>query len=458
MLVSKINFQYTKHINHVKNITFRGEYDERVERLEDNSSIFSSDYWNAESIVERNMRDEINNLERQIARKEAELQSREQAARSATSYHSSSLSSKRSQLSNIKSQINYNNGTVISSLQRTLSQLGSQESSLKSANDSARSMIMNQNSTMNKIKDETKDILSANAIYEKELRNKTMQKKKMLEVEYDKKIDNLKVSINNSIIKPDPILQEINTPKPNGFGKIAGFVEVKKMLNELLGKYIVLEKHGKTVDVPDAVLLYGPDTNNNKEFANILASQYEIPAIQIETIGTDVERFNQLKEASIKAKTNFEQGNVRTLIIVNDFDKFINSERLTSSLKSYLDDLSKDYHATLIAVSSTPEKLNDILLRSGRFGAKIAIPAICKKDIFSCFIKYLPIDVVDSFNIDMLVQKLEETRNGGAYTVKQIKDFIASLVGSKRLQNVLPKIKQETLQMFKKQIEYMKHI
>lgn len=114
--------------------------------------------------------------------------------------------------------------------------------------------------------------------------------------------------------------------------------------------------------------------------------------------------------------------------------------------------------ATLIAVTSTPEKLNDILIRSGRFGAKIPIPAICKKDIFSCFIKYLPIDIVDSFNIDMLVQKLEETKNGGAYTVKQIKDFIASLVSSKQLKNVSPEIKQDTLQMLKKQIEYMKHI
>ena len=72
-------------------VSFKGKYDDRVSRMEDRNSIFSSAYWNAEEIVERQMRSEISDLERQIAKKEAELQSREQAERSAKSYHSSSL-------------------------------------------------------------------------------------------------------------------------------------------------------------------------------------------------------------------------------------------------------------------------------------------------------------------------------------------------------------------------------
>lgn len=458
MLISKISFQNTKYLNYTKNLTFRGEYDNRVRSFKDSCSIFDSDYWNAENIIERNMREEVRDLERQIARKEAELQSREQAERSATSYHSSSLSSKRSRLSGIKRQTNYNNGTVISSLQRTLSQLGSQESSLKSANASARGMIMEQDSTINKIKEETKKILSTNTTYENELRDSATQKLKVLESEYDKKINDVKSGINNSIIKPDSILQEINTPKPNGFGKIAGFTNVKRILASTIGKYIVLEKKGKSVDVPNAILLYGPDINNNKEFANVLANQYGIQSIQIDSVGTDVDRFNQLKEASTRAKTNFEQGKGRTLIVIHDFDEFVNSKRLIGPLKSYFDSISKDYHATVIATTSVPDKIDDILLRSGRFGAKIAIPAVSKTDIFSCIIKYLPVDFVDSFNIDTLVQKLEETKNGGAYTVKQIKDFINSLIETKQFKNMFPEIKQETLQIFKKQIEYMKHI
>lgn len=142
----------------------------------------------------------------------------------------------------------------------------------------------------------------------------------------------------------------------------------------------------------------------------------------------------------------------------NDFDEFVNSKRLIGPLKSYFDSISKDYHATVIATTSVPDKIDDILLRSGRFGAKIAIPAVSKTDIFSCIIKYLPVDFVDSFNIDTLVQKLEETKNGGAYTVKQIKDFINSLIETKQFKNMFPEIKQETLQIFKKQIEYIKHI
>ena len=458
MLITKINFQNTKQVNHTNKPNFRGEYDDRVRRFKDSSSILSSDYWNAENIIERNMRDEVGELERQIARKEAELQNREQAERSSASYHSSSLSSKRSQLSYIKSQTNYNNRTVISGIQRTLSQLGSQECNLKSANASAKGMIREQYSTINKIKDETEEILSTNTTYESELRDNTLQKIKLIGNEYEKKINDVKIGINNSIVKPDSILQEINTPKPNGFGKIAGFTNVKKILADTIGKYIVLEKNGKAIDVPNAILLYGPDINNNKEFANVLASQYEIPAVQIDATGTAVERFNQLKEARLKAKTNFDQGKVRTLIIINNFDDFVNSKQLIAPLKSYFDSISKDYHATVIATTSSPEKLDNILLCSSRFGAKIAIPVISKTDIFSCIIKYLPINLVDSFNIDTLVQKLEETKKDGAYTVKQIKDFINSLTKTKQFKNMLPEINQEALQIFKKQIEYMKYL
>ena len=223
MLINKIKFQYPKHLSYTKQLSFKGEYDDRVSRMEDRNSIFSSAYWNAEEIVERQMRSEISDLERQIAKKEAELQSREQAERIARSNHSSSLSSLRSRLSNIRSQINYNNRTVISDLQRTLSQLGSQGNSLRSLNNSAKNAIDEQKTIIDKIKNEIKNLLSQNEMHQKQLRDDMAEKVKVIDTAYNEKLEGTKDTINNSIIKPNPMIREINMPKAHGFGSIAGF-------------------------------------------------------------------------------------------------------------------------------------------------------------------------------------------------------------------------------------------
>lgn len=255
------------------------------------------------------------------------------------------------------------------------------------------------------------------------------------------------------------MIREINMPKAHGFGSIAGFAEVKKDLTNGIGKYLVLEKNGKEIDVPNGILLYGPDTYNNQEFAQILANQFGVSATQISTEGTEVERFNRLKDASIKAKENFEQGNGRTLVIINDLEKFVpKNSRLVGPLKSYLDTISKDYHATVIATTTTPEALDDILLRSGRLGGKIGIPAMSKADILSNIKKYINIELIDDIDIDALAQSLEKNRNGGAYSVKQLKEYIISLTKVEKFKDLIPEIKPEVMQTFKRQIEYVKHL
>ena len=456
MLINKINFQNT--VYYKKQISFKGEYDDRVRRMEDRNSIFSSAYWKAEQIVENQMRSEIRDLERQIARKEAELESREQAERSANNYHSSSLSSKRSQLSNIKSQISYNK-SIISDYHRTLSQLGSQKSSLQSANYSAQTAIDEQKKTIENLKTETENLLLQNEEYQKQLKKDFSEKIKVIESEYQAKEETVKNNINSSIIKPDSINKEINTPKSNGFARIAGFAGVKADLINKFGRLIVLEKNNKTINIPNAILLYGPDIDNNKEFANILSSQFSVRSIQISTEGSEIERFNRLKEASAKAKAGFENGQGRTLIVINDFEKFAPKDsRILGPLKSYLDTASEDFHATIIATTTIPEMLDDILLRSGRFGVKFAIPAMDNTDMLSCIHKYINLDFIDSIDINKLIQKLDSDRNNGAYSVKQLKNFIKSLTSTDTLATLVPDIKSDAIKVFKQQMEYVKHI
>ena len=456
MLINKINFQSTTY--NKKYISFKGEYDDRVRRMEDRNSIFSSAFWKAGQIVENQMRGEILDLERQIAQKEAELEYRKQAERSANNYHSSSLSAKRSQLSNIKNQISYAK-SIISDCQRTLSQLGAQKSSLRSVNYSAQTAIQEQKKIIENLKTENENLLLQNKEYQKQLKKDFSEKIKVIKAEYQAKEEAVKNNINSSIIQPDSISKEINIPKSNGFGRIAGFAGVKADLINKLGRLVVLEKNNKTINIPNAILLYGPDIDNNKEFANILASQFGVRSIQISTEGSEIERFNRLKDASANAKAAFENGQGRTLIVINDFEKFAPKDsRMIGPLKSYLDTASKDFHATVVATTVIPEILDDILLRSGRFGAKIAIPAMDKNDMLSCIHKYINLDFIDSIDINKLIQKLDSDRNNGAYSVKQLKNFIKSLTNTDTLATLVPDIKSDAIKMFKQQMEYVKHI
>ena len=102
--------------------------------------------------------------------------------------------------------------------------------------------------------------------------------------------------------------------------------------------------------------------------------------------------------------------------------------------------------------------LDDILLRSGRLGGKIGIPAMSKADILSNIKKYINIELIDDIDIDALAQSLEKNRNGGAYSVKQLKEYIISLTKVEKFKDLIPEIKPEVMQTFKRQIEYVKHL
>lgn len=438
--------------------SFKGYYD-RVKKLENDSSIFSSTYWNAEEIVARNMRSEINDLEKQISQKEAELRCRESVERDAKINHASILSSKRSQLSNIKRQISYNKSSALSDINRTLSQLGNQASQLSSANSCARNAISQQEANMTSLKNEIEDLKTKNREFQTSLKEDAEKRIKSISETYDKKLADIADCINESIRKPDDIIQDIVTPKPNGFGKISGFSNVKKAIIKAIGKTLAYEQKGKTVDVPNGILLFGPDTKNNEIFASIIPQQFDTNSIFITSDGDDVERFNRFKEATATAKNNFEKGQGRTLIIINDFDKFVpQGSRLIGPLKSLLDSLSKNAHATVIATTEFPELIDNILLRSGRFESKIEVPPMVECDILAVIKRYLPLELLDKVNLTSLMQLLDESQNAGAYSVERLVNFIKSLKNPENIRDLTTDIAPERIQMFKRQLEYIKHI
>ena len=127
-------------------------------------------------------------------------------------------------------------------------------------------------------------------------------------------------------------------------------------------------------------------------------------------------------------------------------------------LKSLLDNVSKDSHATIIATTDTPELLDDILLRSGRFESKIAIPAMAENDILSIIKRYLPLELVDSINLTSLTELIEKAKNGGAYSVNMLKSYIKSFKTPEQIKDLIADIKPEQIQKFRQQMEYIKHI
>lgn len=81
-----------------------------------------------------------------------------------------------------------------------------------------------------------------------------------------------------------------------------------------------------------------------------------------------------------------------------------------------------------------------------------------KADILSNIKKYINIELIDDIDIDALAQSLEKNRNGGAYSVKQLKEYIISLTKVEKFKDLIPEIKPEVMQTFKRQIEYVKHL
>lgn len=448
MHVNKINLIHNNSINP----TFKGEFEDRVQNQR--SSYNAVTWWlygkdEAEESVRKMMRNEIDDLERDVVRKQVERDSLSRSLQDLKSYHNSMLSNKRSRISTLESQKSGNNSTI-RSLERTLSDLGSTLSSLKSSNEGYRSTISQQDLTKQELFKKNQEILDSQNMHKDKVQKDLDKKLKSIQLSQKEKLEELAQQLENSIKTPNKMKREMNCPVPEGFGAIAGYKEEKEQIKTIYGQAVVLERYGKVADVPNGILLYGPDSDFNNNFAYRISKQYNVNFIEAEHIEDQAERLKNLRNIAAKSQKEYKNTGKRTIIFIKDFECFAPKDsRIIGPLKSFMDKLSIESHATVVATSQNPELLDDILLRTSRFQLKLPIPPINESNLVAIVKSSLDSDTLIKINIPSIVKRILALQVEGGFSIKTLQNII---------KNIIPDIDKKSLELFEKQVKLMKQL
>lgn len=452
MNINKITNYPNNYVISPKNLVFKGEYEDRVQRMR--SSYNTVSWWwsgedEAREIVAKNMREEVNNLEKEVARKQIERDSLQTSLQDLQTHNSAILSSMESELSTLNRQKS-SNRSAIKGLESTLSSLGSTIYSLKRSNSEYQTILENQYSTISDLENKTKEIYENQQKQETKAKQEINRRLKNLKEKQEADIAELSNGIESSIKQSNKMKREINCPTLNGFGSIAGYRKEKELIKKFLGQAIVFEKYGKNADVPNGVLLFGPDKNFNNTFAIAIANQYNCEFVEVTNSGDDAERIKKLRDIVNKAKTLYDNSKKRTLIFISDFDEFApKNSRIVGPLKSLMDSVSVNSHATIIATTTKPEQLDDILLRNSRFQVKMPLPPADNKNIIEMIKIHLKPEILANLDISAFAKKITDLQSDGGYSIKAITSLI---------QNLIPDLDKKAIGLFEKQVDFMKKI
>lgn len=310
------------------------------------------------------------------------------------------------------------------------------------------------------------------AIKEKDIRTQEELRRQATQMQgiYEKQLERI-TSMMSNVSNTEEIFRKIQDPtKLDGFAKIAGYHIEKEKLKNHVGKEFALEKSNNPANVPNGILFYGPKGNGKSTFAEALTGQLGCRIIKIPNVLDDTENMKNVRAAAAKAQEDFEKDGIRTIIQIDEFDEFAPvGSRITGPLKSFMDDISKKYHCTIFATTNSPENIDDILLRDGRFDVKVGLPVADKPNALAVLKHYGESFADETVNFDKLADEIVKKQPNEAFSNDRISSIVSKFMEKhttklkmshndflKSIEEVGPDILKEALDKFAEQIEYVK--
>lgn len=425
-------------------------------------------WWSGEdkarAEVESEMLHEIDVLDEKIAVKEVRLNSLYSTLSGITSTHSSIVSSKKAQSSGLDTTKTHHK-TTIPKLKETIQAKEDAINETQKTNKKFGDMLTEQKQQNQKSTEKNEDLRLTRQnnlkSYEENLKNELQKQLTTMQNLHEQEMNALATKINSSLHPVDSLKTAINISKKQGFSMIAGYEDQKSFLIDIFAKPVLLEQKGKASVVPNGILLYGPDNCGKSTFAKAFAGQLGCEFVEMPSSLDPKIDMQNLRKISSNAQKNFEKTGKRTIIFIKKLEEFApTGSRITSALKGFMDNVSKDSHCTIFATTDSLESIHDILLRNSRF-QKVAISPSDKQNTKAILKHYANPFVANSLNFDELSEQIIKVQPEQAFSNKQIKLIMQSLSQENIIQNIKnigPDISNKAMTLFRKQLQLARNL
>lgn len=235
---------------------------------------------------------------------------------------------------------------------------------------------------------------------------------------------------------------------------IAGYENEKKYLRQAFVDAMAAEYAGKDVKIPNGLILHGPTGCGKTAIARALAEETFCEVFDLPT-STEPPHFNKIISEQLNiAKQRYLDNGIRTIIIVNEMDKYLDADERNAdnlaAMKGILDFCAdkpdpekKDgrFGTTFIFTTNHPAKIDtDLFLRPEKIEERIKLMPpegknfeavlkhyieIAKKTVDDEISKGREIKPISSaLPYDKIAEKSKPSTTEGAYSCAKIKEIV----------------------------------
>ena len=167
--------------------------------------------------------------------------------------------------------------------------------------------------------------------------------------------------------------------KRKGFNRISGYEDIKRILeNEFILKTMMMARTSQKIDVPNALMFYGPTNNGKSTFAHALAEQ-TLSKIEIVNAAKIPEQSAMKKIFDLAKKAKIDYVNSgdkkqRTIIVVDEAEFLASSDsEVLSSFQKLIKNCADEYKCTLFLTTNSPKDFNKSILDKSLTPIKIGV-------------------------------------------------------------------------------------
>lgn len=244
-------------------------------------------------------------------------------------------------------------------------------------------------------------------------------------------IIDLKKEIDHQIKIKNKIEEIANSKSQNkGFRSLGGYEFEKGILTNLFINYLPKERAGEYVNLPGCILFFGPNGTGKTSFARAFA--YSCDCGNVQSISgngktkeeTEKSFLKNLINAMIKSEENFQKNNIRTILLVDEFDEFSGEEStILPQLKSILENCSDKYHCTIFATTNNPLNIAEEIRGDKRIPIKVDLAPPNFENTVAVLTHYLQDYEHEPLDYDALAKKIISVQPDAAYNNSQLEEI-----------------------------------